>query len=406
MPLQRPSKRTAGRGIGAPGTGRRARPCAWSRCSGCSEASWSPWRLPLACGASFEWKDLAACLVVVSERAPLNGELPLPLHLALVRVGKAVVGEGEEEGHELAYLRLAEVQRLDPAVEVRVRLPAPVVVVYYVPEGGHRAVVHVRRRDADVAHLRGLERADVRRVARDDEAAKLRHVRLQGEPVELFLRGILGEDFHRSLRELLEVLVARRDADVVKAAVRPHGARCAQLVARGAARLAVEQRPSGPRLIADRARVPASEAVERRVDEHQRALERGERATDVLVVDGPSVRGLERLPVLGVAGDGRGGGVAVGLSHLDGVDDRQLGLILERRGTAVPELAREEHRVEGGGRVALANLIADALGRAAAVRESAARVVARGARHGAIARESRIEVELPPEGDACLAGLI
>ena len=65
---------------------------------------------------------------------------------------------------------------------------------------------------------------------------------------------------------------------------------------------------------------------------------------EVVVVDGAPVGLLERLLVLGVVRDGRDRGVAVGLPHLDRVQDRQLGLLLERRRAAVPELRLEEER--------------------------------------------------------------
>ena len=60
-----------------------------------------------------------------------------------------------------------------------------VVVIDDVPERRHRAVMHVRAGDGDVAQRRGLERADVVRVLRDEESPELGEFRLDRELVNL-----------------------------------------------------------------------------------------------------------------------------------------------------------------------------------------------------------------------------
>src|SRR5690606_2169391 len=104
-------------------------------------------------------------------------------------------------------------------------------------------------------------------VAGDREAPELGQIRLEREAIDGLDRVVLGDRREALLRQLLEVLMARRDADVVEAVVRPERVRAAHLVTAVAARLAVEQREAGARVGADGVDVPAQEAIERRGDE-------------------------------------------------------------------------------------------------------------------------------------------
>src|SRR5688572_21208122 len=111
---------------------------------------------PLCTRALLEGQDFAHCRGLVSEGALFGGDLALARHLRLVVGLEPSVGEREEESHHLVDLFFTQSEWLDAAVEKRIRFTTLVVMVHDVPQGGHRAVVHVRRGDSDVAHLRAF----------------------------------------------------------------------------------------------------------------------------------------------------------------------------------------------------------------------------------------------------------
>jgi hypothetical protein len=166
------------------------------------------------------------------------------------------------------------------------------------------------------------------------------------------------------------------------------------------ARLAVVERPARLGVLRDRAHVAARKPVERSIEKDQRALERSERTTDVVVVDAAAVRRLERSLILGVVRDRSSGRSPVGHAHLDRVDDRKLRLVLEGGCSTVPKLAREERGVQRRWGVALADLVTNTLGGVATIAEAAIHVVAGCARNSAVLGQARLEIQLATEGHA------
>src|SRR5881409_2790818 len=210
--------------------------------------------------------------------------------LARALAGHLLLGEGGElagrerlhEGHQVVDLRLGEAEPLHAAVEVRVRYAALVVVVHHVPERGERAVVHVGRRDGDVAEPGRLEGADVVRLLGDQEAPQLGEVGLDGELVDL-LHIARAHGAGGLARQVDEVRLVRRDTDVVEFLVGEERAHGRERVAVAAAALAVEETPAPLGGRADRLLVARDEAVEGRVAGVLRALEGGDRRRDVVV---------------------------------------------------------------------------------------------------------------------------
>src|SRR5262249_5436132 len=151
-----PSGRHGDRVRAAPSGTRRA-PRGTSSRRWCGGAWLSPSASRSAPRALLERQDLAPGQLVVPDR-PLRERAPvLSRLLAVVLVLQAVVRHAEEQRDDRVDLALGERKRLDAAVEVGIRLAALVVVVEDVPQRLQRAVVHVGRRDADVAELERLE---------------------------------------------------------------------------------------------------------------------------------------------------------------------------------------------------------------------------------------------------------
>src|SRR5581483_7377924 len=95
-----------------------------------------------------------------------------------------------------------------------------------------------------VAQSHRSERANVVRLARDQEAAEFTEVGRDREFVDLALAAAFGEQRERLARMGNETRRMRGDANVVEAVVGEQRARRIPSVARHAASLAVEGRPS------------------------------------------------------------------------------------------------------------------------------------------------------------------
>jgi hypothetical protein len=311
-----------------------------------------------------------------------------------VVLGKADVGQREQEGDQLVDLVLGQGQRLDAAVQVQVRLAALVVMVHHVPQRRQRAVMHVRRRDPDVQDQRRAEGADVHPVAGHHEASQFAQVRAHGQLVQLLLRGVFVQGLDRPSRQALEILVPGRHADIVEAVV------AAQRIARthgmtgGAARLAVEQFPAGLRLGRQGRRVARQEATEGRIQEYQRPFEGPDGPAQVLVVHLPAKGLLEGRLVLGVAGDRLHRRGLIREPHLDRIQNRLPGLVVQAGRAAVPEHRLQQGRVRRRRRIAFADLLADSQGSGQPVRKAARHVVAGRARYRAVGRQTLVEVQL------------
>src|ERR1700682_2887942 len=140
-------------------------------------------------------------------------------------------------------------------------------------------------------------------------------------------------------------------------------------MAADAARLAVEQRQAALCSGRERLVVAAGKAVKRRVQKDQSALEAGNGPAEIVIVGGAAVRLLEQTLVCRSEIDGSHGTGRIRMPHLDGIEDRQLGLILERGRTPVPELSLQHCGVHGRRRTAFAEMIADPFRYAAVVGE-------------------------------------
>jgi hypothetical protein len=142
---------------------------------------------------------------------------------------------------------------------------------------------------------------------------------------------------------------------------------------------------------------------------HEAALERADRLADVLHGDGLGVAGEGGLEGLDVAGDRLEGAQdvgGVGHGHLDRVDDRHLGLVLDGGGAAVPELGEVGGGVVDGGAVALAALALVTLGGELVVDAELVEEVAGVAGDVLALRQARVVVELATEGDLLGGGRV
>ena len=92
------------------------------------------------------------------------------------------------------------------------------------------------------------------------------------------------------------------------------------------------------------------------------------------------------------------------MSHLDGIDDRQSGLLLEVGSTAVEKERGEQGGIECRRGMATPELVAYSLGHRPLVGETAHRIVAGRARYRGVGRQAHVEVELAAE--AIRAGVI
>ncbi len=180
----------------------------------------------------------------------------------------------------------------------------------------------------------------------------------------------------------------------------PSGFGRAHHVAAHAACLTVEERKAALRRGRERFGVARREAVERRIEKDQGALEARDRAAEILVVWGAPIGSLKEVLVGRVGVHCRHRARGVRMPHLDGVQDRQLRLLLERGCTPVPELALQERRIHCGRCTALAQMIADPFRDAAMVSEAAADIVAGRASQRAVLGQARVEIEPTPERSA------
>ena len=237
-------------------------------------------------------------------------------------------------------------------------------MVHHVPKGRERAIVHIGPGDPDIAQGLALEGADIGRVFGHQKPAELGIGCLQGEFVDL-LRIAGLQDAKRLAGELSKVLLVRGDPDIVKFLVGEQRRHRVERVAGAAAPLALKQCPATLGLIADRLRVPSQEAIERRIGGILRPLESRDRRRDIFVSGIAPQERFERVRIFLDPSDLRDDIAGRLLAHFNWVENRKLGLILERGRAAIPELRRLKHRVQHGRRIALAMLVLDARGRRA-----------------------------------------
>ena len=109
--------------------------------------------------------------------------------------------------------------------------------------------------------------------------------------------------------------------------------------------------------------------------------------------------GTEGLLVLFNRCDLRHNGVQVWVAHLNGIDNWQRGLLLERVHPAVPELRLIIEGVQNGRCVALADAAFDADGGGLPFGEGESRIMACAARDGAINRQAPVEKKSLTQGN-------
>src|ERR1700754_1604264 len=117
--------------------------------------------------------------------------------------------------------------------------------------------------------------------------------------------------------------------------------------------------------------------IERRIERSERPLIRGNRAQEILLVHATTERLHELLLVFLITDDFGNDIGDTGRAHLEGVRDRERGLLLERMDPAVPKLRSVIERVQDGWCVSLTDTTVDADRRWPSVSESAYRIVAR-----------------------------
>ncbi len=107
--------------------------------------------------------------------------------------------------------------------------------------------MHVGRGESHVAQLFGLETADVLALLGDQKSPELRHIGLNRQLVERLGIVVLTQYAERLGCQCLEILLARRHADVVETIVGAERIRRVDHVAADATRFAVEQRQAALR---------------------------------------------------------------------------------------------------------------------------------------------------------------
>src|SRR5579885_138882 len=304
------------------------------------------------------------------------------LRLRRPYVRRHLPGQRFQEGHQVRPLpRGQKVQRVDLFVPPRARCTAAHVELHHVGQRLQAAVMHVRRRQRDVAQRGRFERAAVRvhlghRVP--PQIGQLASaVDAYPQVVELVVR---------EQRELLVDGVARRAVALVRLAENlqaPDGRRTHGLL------VAAE-------IIFVEGGIPAD----------HRPLERGDAFLYFFVRDRTRPpRLLEFRCVAGVRAEFL---LHVGqrVRHLHRVLHRALRLLLQAGRPSVPELHGEIRRVEHRGGVACPRLSVYPVGDGFAGRKPGARTVARGARNRVVHRQLRVVVEPAAERDRLRRGRI
>src|SRR5579883_922255 len=127
-------------------------------------------------------------------------------------------------------------------------------------------------------------------------------------------------------------------------------------MAGGAAALTIEQDPAPFGRIADRLFVAPHEAVEGRVTRVLRAFECRNGSRDIIVGKVTPEQRFKRIRIFWNFGELSNDVIGRFLRHLDRIQNRKLGLLLQARRPAIPELRSLEHRIKNGRCIALPKL--------------------------------------------------
>src|SRR6266576_1332010 len=129
-----------------------------------------------------------------------------------------------------------------------------------------------------------------------------------------------------------------------------------------AARLVVEELPAALGRVVNRVLLTSDEVIERRVKRQLGSFVGGDGAQQVRAVGRAAKDDTESLLIFLDRCDPRHRCIQVGLTHLNGVDNRECSLFLERVHPTVPELSLIIESVQNGWGIALADAAFDAEG--------------------------------------------
>src|SRR3569832_251694 len=302
-------------------------------------------------------------------RETLIGLREIHRHGHILQIGRRLelefAGEALHDGHQ--YLHLPVV---DLAGELRLRHHSHVLL-----KGRHRAVVEIRRGEGDVAQRGHAPLAGVRPRA---DVLVVAEVRLE--------------------IDLLVVAARARREPWIEGMARRHIGRTGQrrtFVAAHAAEI-LELLHAGHRFARERGLIAAQVLIERTVRRDEGAFVRGDGLCDVVQGDGITAAEhlIELLAITRYLAYAFRGGLLMRHAHLDGIQNRTLRLLFQRRRAAVPKLRAQYGGVPDRRGRTPADLALDAHRNRSAVRAVAGNVVTGVTGHGAIDRQARVEKQL------------
>src|SRR5438132_7669979 len=153
-----------------------------------------------------------------------------------------------------------------------------------------------------------------------------------------------------------------------------------------AARLVVEELPAALGRVVNRVLVASDEVIERRIKRQLRSFVGRDGAQQVRAVGRAAKDDTEISLVFLDRCDLRYRSIQVGMTHLNGVDNRERSLLLERVHATVPKLRLIIEGVQNGRRIALADATFDAEGGGPPVGKGEFWIMACAARDGAVNR--------------------
>src|SRR5947208_3683656 len=184
------------------------------------------------------------------------------------------------------------------------------------------------------------------------------------------------------------------DADVMKVVIDkvgdiPRG--FCQRMTFVAARLVVEELPAALGRVVNRVLLSSNEVIERTIKRQLGSFVGRDGAQQVGAVGRAAKDDTESLLVFFDRCDLRHRRIQIGLTHLNGVDNRECRLLLERVHPTVPELSLVIESVQNGWGIALADAAFDAEGGGPPVGKGKFWIMACAVQDGAVKRETRVQ---------------
>src|SRR5260370_13998524 len=205
--------------------------------------------------------------------------------------------------------------------------------------------------------VRRLEVGNTLLLLGDEKAPQRRHVRLNGGAMDGRRIARLDELLGLA-RQRDDVVSDNTDADVMKIVVSedrdvPLGIR--QRMTFIAAGLSVEECPTGLGGVVNGVLVAGDEVIEWRIKGYLSAFVGRDGAQQVGTIGRTAKYAVERLLVFLDTRDLRHSRIQVWVTHLNGIDNRERRLLLERLHSAVPELRLIVKGIQNGRCIALAD---------------------------------------------------